>query len=234
MLLLILFRGKLIDFLVATILIFHFGLFNITVIIDDQVLLVLLVECVVVPDASWLHLQAHVMLIVNICGDGRLRFLCVHAQYGSGGPEHIRRRRIHIHTLIIIGAIACPACHCKGGTNVAAWEQLSVVLATKEWALLLVLEDVTFGDALLAFSTFQLLTAWVWINVLFEVCSLIKREVTGFYGTNEGLFACMHSKVIKNVLDFFEKLAAISIVAREHGGHTICESVRALELELAE
>lgn len=79
MLLLILFRGKLIDFLVASILVFHFGLFNVTVIIDDQVLLVLFVESVVVPDAARFHLQADVMRIVDICRDGRFCFLCVHA-----------------------------------------------------------------------------------------------------------------------------------------------------------
>jgi len=40
--------------------------------------------------------------------------------------------------------------------------------------------------------------------------------------------------MIENVLNLLEELAAIGIVTREHGGHTVCEGVRALELELAE
>lgn len=40
--------------------------------------------------------------------------------------------------------------------------------------------------------------------------------------------------MIENVLNLLEKLPAIGIVTREHGSHSVCEGMRALELELAE
>lgn len=152
----------------------------------------------------------------------------MHTQNGGRRSKYITRRRIHVHTLFVVASIS--TYNDKGGGNIAAREQLSVVLAPEERTLLLMFKDVALSDALLAFPALQLLATRVGINVFFEIRGLIERKITSLNRANKWLFAGVHTQVIENVLNLLEELAATGVIAREHGSDSVRESVGALKL----